>query len=149
MSPPSQDAAIELGRAGTPGRRARASSSPRRWLSPTKLAYLIGPLALAVVLVLTRFGYVARVSPWVWVGLFVGIAVVNWAADRFYDAHPGALSRDLRVISQAASVTVAIYLTGWGPVLWPAYFFIALENLARAGSRVWRTMVLCSFVGMG
>ena len=45
-------------------------------------------------------------------------------------------------------MTVAIYLTGWGPVLSAAYFFIALENLARAGSRVWRTMVLCILVGM-
>ena len=148
MPPPSQDDAIGPGRADTPEPRVRASSTPRRWLNPTKLAYLIGPVALAVVLVLIRFGYVDRVSPWVWVGLFVAIAIVNWAADRFYNAYPGALSRDLRVISQVASVTVAIYLTGWGPVLWAAYIFIALENLARAGSRVWRTMVLCSLVGM-
>jgi diguanylate cyclase (GGDEF)-like protein/PAS domain S-box-containing protein len=148
MPLPSQDGVSEHGRADTSGPRVRASPTQRRWLNPTKLAYLIGPVALAVVLVLIRFGYVARLSPWVWVGLFVTIAVVNGAADRFYDAHPSALSRDLRVISQVASVTVAIYLTGWGPVLWPAYFFIALENLGRMGSRVWRTMVLCSLIGM-
>ena len=47
-----------------------------------------------------------------------------------------------------AAVTVAIYLTGWGPVLWAAYIFVALENMARAGSRVWRTTVVCSIVGM-
>ncbi len=147
MPPPSRDA-IGPGRADTPDGRVRTPSSPRRRLNPTKLAYLIGPVALAVVLLLIRFGYVARVSPWVWVGLFMAIAIVNQGIDRFYVAHPSALSRDLRVISQVASVTVAIYLTGWGPVLWAAYFFIALENLARAGSRVWRTMVLCILVGM-
>ena len=45
-------------------------------------------------------------------------------------------------------MTAVIYLTGWGPVLWGAYAFIALENVARGGSRVWRTTALWSLVGM-
>ena len=149
MPPASRDARIEPGRVDAPEPPVRASPSAHRRLNPTKLAYLIGPVAFAVVLLLMRLGYAARVSPWLWLGVFVAIIVVNKVADRFYGTHPSMLSLDLRVISQVASVTVAIYLTGWGPVLWAAYAFIALENLARAGSRVWRTTLLCSLVGMG
>jgi diguanylate cyclase (GGDEF)-like protein/PAS domain S-box-containing protein len=126
----------------------RAPSPARRWLSPTELAYLIGPVAFAVVLLLMRFGYVTQVRWWVWLSVFVAIAVVNAAADRYYAVRPSRLSLNLRVVSQVVSVTVAIYLTGWGPVLWAAYIFIALENMARVGSRVWRSAVLSSLVGM-
>ena len=51
---------------------------------------------------------------------------------------PAGCHLNLRVVSQVAAVTLAIYLTGWGPVLWAAYIFIALENMARVGSRVWK-----------
>ncbi len=95
-----------------------------------------------------RFGYVARVSRWVWLGLFVAIAIVNAAVDHYYTVRPSRLSLNLRVASQVDRGDLAIYLTGWGPVLWAAYIFVALENLARAGSRVWRTTVLCSLIGM-
>ncbi len=138
--------------AGGPLRAHERESSPRvesrRRLNPTKLAYLIGPAAFVVIMLLMRFGYAARISPWVWVGVFVAIPLVNVVADRFYGARPSRLSLNLRVISQVAAVTTAIYLTGWGPVLWAAYVIIALENLARVGSRVWRTTAVCSLVGM-
>ncbi len=148
MALASEDAASESARASVVEPPVRSSWVARRRLNPNKLAYLIGPVAFAVILLVMRFGYAARVS-WVsWLGLFIAIAVVNAAADRFYIAHPSRLSLDLRVISQVASVTAAIYLTGWGPVLWAAYAFIALENLAWAGSRVWRTTALCSLIGM-
>ena len=49
---------------------------------------------------------------------------------------------------QVAAVTVASYLTGWGPVLWAAYAFVALENLARVGSVSSQPIVLCSLLGM-
>ena len=47
-----------------------ASSRARQWLHPTKLGYLIGPVAFAIILLLMRFGYVARAKWWVWLGLF-------------------------------------------------------------------------------
>ena len=119
-----------------------------RRLQPTKLAYLIGPAAFVVIMLLMRFGYAARVSPWVWVGVFVAIPLVNVVADRFYSARPSGLSLHVRVASQVAAVTTAIYLTGWGPVLWAAYAFMALENVATGGSRVWRTTAVWSLVGM-
>ena len=49
--------------------------------------------------------------------------------------YPNGLTLNLRVVSQVAAVTVVIYLTGWGPVLWGAYAFIVLESVARSGSR--------------
>ena len=95
-----------------------------------------------------RFGYVARVHWWVWLTVFVTIVVVNCRSTASTGRGPNTFTLDLRVISQVAAVTVAIYLTGWGPVLWAAYIFIALENMARVGSRVWRAMVVWSLVGM-
>jgi diguanylate cyclase (GGDEF)-like protein/PAS domain S-box-containing protein len=148
MALASQDAASTSAGADGPELPVRAPSTARRKLNPTRLGYLIGPVAFAVILLLMRFGYVARVHWWVWLALLIGIAIVNAAADRYYTVHPGRMSLNLRVASQVTAVTLAIYLTGWGPVLWAAYIFVALENLARAGSRVWRTTVLCSLIGM-
>src|ERR1700685_4187462 len=115
MTLASRDAASEPVRAwaGTP---IAVSLTARRRLNPTKLAYLIGPVAFGVILLLMRFGYAARVSPWVWVAVFIAIPVANVVADRFYAARPGRLSLDVRVVSQVVAVTVVIYLTGWGPV---------------------------------
>ena len=141
-------ARAEPARADGPEPPAPAPSTARRRLNPTKLAYLIGPVAFAVVLVLMRFGYVTRVPWWVWLTVFAAIAFVNAVVDRIYHTHPGRFTLNLRVVSQVAAVTVAIYLTGWGPVLWAAYVFIALENMARAGSRSGGTTVLWSLIGM-
>jgi PAS domain S-box-containing protein len=135
-------------RADGPEPPVRGSSTARRRLNPTKLAYLIAPVAFAVILLLMRFGYVAREHWWVWLSVFVAIVVVNLQVDRLYRARPNWVTLNLRVASQVVAVTVTIYLTGWGPVLWAAYLFIALENMARAGSRVWRSAVICSIIGM-
>jgi len=43
---------------------------------------------------------------------------------------------------------MVIYLTGWGPVLSGAFAFLALENVARGGSRVWRITAFWSLVGI-
>src|ERR1700734_1841753 len=133
---------------GRPEPPLRASSSERRRLTLTKLPYLVGPVAFALVVVLMRFGYVAHVRWWVWLTVLIGVTVINVAVDRVYQAHPNRFTLDFRVICQVAAVTLVINLTGWGPVLWAAYIFIALENIARAGSRVWRATVLWSLVGM-
>ena len=112
------------------------------------MAYLIGPVAFLVILLLMRVGYTARESAWTWLGVFAAIVILNLIADHFYEERPNTVTLNLRVMSQVAAVTAVIYLTGWGPVLWGAYAFIALENVARGGSRVWRTTALWSLVGM-
>ena len=130
------------------GLPARVGLAGRRRLGPRKLAYLIGPVAFLVILLLMRVGYTARESAWTWLGVFAAIVALNLIADHYYEVRPGTVTLNLRVMIQVAAVTAVIYLTGWGPVLWGAYAFIALENVARGGSRVWRTTALWSLVGM-
>jgi diguanylate cyclase (GGDEF)-like protein/PAS domain S-box-containing protein len=100
-------------------------------------------------LLLMRFGEVAKESEWLWVGIFVAIPVINVVADHVYDASPTRFRLHLRVASQSAAVTTVIYLSGWGPVLCGAYTFLALENVARCGSRVWRITALWALLGIG
>jgi diguanylate cyclase (GGDEF)-like protein/PAS domain S-box-containing protein len=113
------------------------------------LAYLMGPAALGALLLLMRFGEAARESAWLWLAIFIVIPLVSVGADRLYDATPTQARLHLRIAVQAAAVTVVIYLSGWGPVLWGAYAFLALENVSRSGSRVWRITALWSLVGIG
>src|SRR3984957_18413324 len=76
-----------LARPAGPDPPAPPPTAPR-WLNPTKLAYLIGPVAFAVVLVLMRFDYVERVRWWERLTVFAAIAFVNAVVDRIYDAYP-------------------------------------------------------------
>ena len=148
MALPVHDGAIEFDRTDPVGSNVRAVSATGRRLDPTKLAYLIGPAAFLVLLLLMQLRYAERQSLWVWLGVFIAIFAVNFVVDQIYDDRPSWLTLNLRVVSQVAAVTVVIYLTGWGPVLWGAYAFIALENVARGGSRVWRTTAAWSLAGM-
>ncbi len=117
-------------------------------VDPAKLAYLMGPLAFLALLVLMHFDYVEQVSPWVWLVVFVAIPTFNLIADQTYDRNINPVTLSLRVAVQVAAVTAVIYLTGWGPVLWGAYAFIALEVIAKCGSRAWASVMLWSLIGM-
>ncbi len=137
---PQADEEVEVDQ--RPGHRARFRTDP------AVIAYLMGPLALLALLVLMHFGYVVRISPWVWCIVFVAIPTCNLIVDRRYDRHITPATLNLRVAVQVAAVTVVIYLTGWGPVLWGAYAFIALEVIAKCGSRAWTSVVVWSLYGM-
>lgn len=144
---------IEAGRRQPPEARPPGYSSRRRTLvavklNPTYLAYLIGPVALVVILLLVHLGYVAREPVWLWVLVFAVVPLTSFAVDRLYVADPKRWTLNVRVGVQAAGVTAVIYLTGWGPVLWGAFAFLALENVSTGGSRVWRTTALWSLAGM-
>ncbi|MGD0881280.1 MAG: EAL domain-containing protein [Acidimicrobiales bacterium] len=121
----------------------------RKHLNPTSLGYLIGPIAFVAVLLLMRFHYVVHESAWIWLGVFIAIPVTNLAADHLHSTHPSPLSFHVQLVIKIASVTAAIYLTGWGPVLWGAYAFVALEVIAQSGSWAWRPVALWSLVAMG
>ena len=148
MALPARDGVIESGPVDPVASHLHVPPGARRWLDPTKLAYLIGPAAFLVILLLRQLGYTERQSVWVWLGIFIAIFAANRVVDRIYVARPSRLTLNLRVVSQVAAVTAVIYLTGWGPVFWGAYAFIALENVARGGSRVWRTTAAWSLAGM-
>jgi diguanylate cyclase (GGDEF)-like protein/PAS domain S-box-containing protein len=117
-------------------------------LDPKVLAYLMGPAALVAILVLMHFGDVAREPIWLWIAVFLAVPASNLACDRFYRRNPSAGRLHVRIGVQAAAVTTVIYMSGWGPVLTGAFAFLALENVAIGGSRVWRVTACWSLVGI-
>ncbi len=123
-------------------------SATRRLLSPRRLSYLMGPAALVAILVLRQFSLLAREPVWLWLTLFAVIPAISVAVDTLYQRHPIGLLLQARVAWHAAAVTIVIYLTGWGPVMVSAFAFVALENLARHGSRTWRVTATWSLVGI-
>jgi diguanylate cyclase (GGDEF)-like protein/PAS domain S-box-containing protein len=108
----------------------------------------MGPAALVALLVLMRYHDVAQEPVWLWVAVFMVVPLMSLVVDRLYAFRPGRLTLHVRVATQAAAVTLVIYLSGWGPVLVGAYAFLALENVSHGGSRVWRVTALWSLVGI-
>ena len=100
MALASHDAGNASTRADGPEPPVRKPSKARRRLNPTKLAYLIAPGAFAVVFVLMRYGYVARVHWWVWLIIFTTIVVANLQMDAIYRARPNRLTLNVRVALQ-------------------------------------------------
>ena len=132
---------------GNPSPANEAQPSRSR-MTPAYLAYLMGPAALVAILLLMRFGVVAREPTWLWVAVFIAIPLSSLMGDLLYSRHPTRLCLSARVAIQVAAVTVVIYLSGWGPVLSGAFAFLALENVAHGGSRVWRTTAIWSLLGI-
>ena len=130
---------------GDPG-PARRGHLPR--LSPSALAYLMGPIAFVVILFLMKFHVVARESKWLWLAVFIVSPLVTLVCNRLYLLAPTPRRLHLRIAASAATVTMVIYLTGWGPVLVLAFAFLVLENIAVGGSRVCGTTASWSLVGI-
>jgi diguanylate cyclase (GGDEF)-like protein/PAS domain S-box-containing protein len=129
-----------------------AGGRVRRWqlpiLSPSVLAYLIGPIAFVIIVFLMKFNVLARESIWLWLAVFIASPLVSFACNRLYLLAPTPRRLHVRIAASAASVTVVIYLTGWGSALVLAFAFLVLENIAAGGSRVWRTTAWWSIVGI-
>jgi PAS domain S-box-containing protein len=117
-------------------------------LSPSALAYLIGPIALVIIIFLMKFNVLARESIWLWLAVFIASPLVSFVCNRVYLRAPTPSHLHIRIAASAASVTMVIYLTGWGPVLVLAFAFLVLENIAVGGSEVWRTTAWWSIVGI-
>ena len=92
--------------------RPTAESAPRArrrrrrrpgGISASLLGYLMGPAALALILVLRAYGLVADEPTWLWIAVFVVVPTTSVLADlayrqrpstaRLHDAHRGALRR--------------------------------------------------------
>jgi diguanylate cyclase (GGDEF)-like protein/PAS domain S-box-containing protein len=117
-------------------------------MNPNTLSYLIGPIAFLAILTLMRFDFIVHSSAWIWLAIFIAIPVSNLLVDRAYATRPSHLTFHLRIVVQVASVSGVIYLTGWGPVLWGAFAFVALADIANEGSWVWRPVAMWSFLGI-
>ena len=112
------------------------------------LGYLIGPLAFVLILLLMHFGLVVRQPAWLWIAVFVLVPTTSLVVDHLCRRRPSGAWVNVRVAQNAAAVTIVIYLTGWGPVLVLAFAFVALENISRDGSRLWRVTALWSLLGI-
>ena len=118
-------------------------------IGPTYLAYLMGPVALVAILALMHFGAIVREPAWIWICVFIAVPLSSLVADVLSRAHPSTGAIHLRVAVHAATVGAVIYLTGWGPVLWGAFAFIALENISNDGSRTWKIAAFWSLIAIG
>ena len=126
----------------------RPPSVTRAMIDPALLGYLMGPLAFLAILALMHVGAIVREPVWLWLGVFIAVPVSNFAVDRLYERRRDSLSLNVRVAVQVVAVAAVIFLTGWGPVLWGAYAFIALEVIAKCGSRAWLSVTVWCLVGM-
>jgi diguanylate cyclase (GGDEF)-like protein/PAS domain S-box-containing protein len=131
-----------------PAEDVGAASGRLPKLSATALAYLMGPIAFVVIIFLMRFNVLARESLWLWLGVFIATPLASFVCNRLYSLAPTPRRFQIRTAASAASVTMVIYLTGWGSVLVLTFAFLVLENIAVGGSRVWRTTASWSLVGI-
>jgi diguanylate cyclase (GGDEF)-like protein len=113
-----------------------------RSLSPTVLGYVVGPVALAILLVFRHYGLIARLPVWAYLLALLGSAALSLVVEPWHRAPTGSLKVYARIFVHLAAVTVVIYMTGWGPALVMAYAFVALEEIERSGAAMWRPVMV-------
>ncbi len=116
--------------------------------SPVVIAYAAGPVALVVVAVFRHFGLVARLPLWSYVAVVGTTAVLSMAVERWSEEPAGSIKLHARLGLHILAVTVAIYMSGWGPVLGMAYAFVALEELQQCGAAMWRAVMCWSLLSI-
>ncbi len=124
----------------------RSGGAPKS-LAPAVLAYAVGPMALATLLIFRHFGLVAQAPVWAYVTALVGSGVVSHIVEKWRDSRPGSLRLHARVVVHVAAVTSVIYLSGWGPALGMAYTFSALADMEQSGAKAWRAAMGWSLFG--
>jgi hypothetical protein len=116
-------------------------------LSPSFLAYVVGPIAFVLLLVLRHFGLVAKVPVWAYAGAIGGAQISGRLVERWPDAPPGSVRLHVRVVVHVAAVTSVVYLSGWGPALGMAFAFSAFADIQQSGAAAWRAALGWSLVG--
>jgi len=132
---------------GRTGRRTDERRA-RMVLTPRVFSYLVGPMALGIILLLRHYGAVATEPPWAWVAVFVAVPVGSVAIELLVRRHPTAFWQHVQVAGNAAAVTVVIYMTGWGPCLVGMYLFIALVSVSAEGADAWRRVAAWTIAGV-
>lgn len=94
-----------------------------------------GAAAVLIVWLLGRWGVVDRRPLLVWAVAGAATGLVVAATDALQGRHPSRRTMHGRVATDALSVTVWVYLLGWGPALALGYAFAVLPNAFRFGSR--------------
>ena len=103
---------------------------------------MVGPVALAILLVFRHYGLIARLPVWAYLLALLGSAALSVVVEPWYRAQAGSPKVYARIFVHLAAVTVVIYMTGWGPALVMAYSFVALEEIERSGAAMWRPVML-------
>ncbi len=123
-------------------------SADGRSLSPVLLAYVVGPVALGILMVFRHFGLVARLPVWSYLAVIVGAGILSVLVEPWHYAPAGSLRLHVRLGIHVTTVTLVIYMSGWGPALGMAYAFVALEELQQWGARLWRPVMCWSMLNI-
>ncbi|HTD50396.1 MAG TPA: diguanylate cyclase, partial [Acidimicrobiia bacterium] len=126
---------------------AAAATAPSGGLSPALLAYAVGPIALALLLLLRHFGLVSKASGWMYAAVILGPQALSQLLECWKDAAPTSWRLHVRVAVHVAAVTSVIYLSGWGPALGMAYAFSAFADLQQSGASAWPAALGWSLAG--
>ena len=109
-----------------------------RSLSPSFVAYAVGPVAFVLLVVCQRLSLVADAPAWAYGAAIAFAQVSGRLVERWPDAPRGTARLHARVAIHVTAVTLVIYMSGWGPALGMAYAFSALVDLQRSGAGAWR-----------
>jgi diguanylate cyclase (GGDEF)-like protein/PAS domain S-box-containing protein len=105
----------------------------RRRLTARKLLPIVisaGAVALA-----SAEGWVANEPLLALVGAVVGASVLSELAAATFPPGGSAVTRHLAIAIPLVGVTVAMYLTGWGPVLGVGYLYAVVDSFRKHGSQ--------------
>jgi diguanylate cyclase (GGDEF)-like protein len=117
-------------------------------LSPLVLSYVVGPLALVVLLVFRHFGLIARLPVWAYLAAILGSGLLSVIVEPWHSAPAGSFRLHARLVIHVLAVTTVIYMSGWGPALGMAYAFVALQELQAWGSGMWRAVMCWSLANI-
>jgi diguanylate cyclase (GGDEF)-like protein/PAS domain S-box-containing protein len=116
--------------------------------NPRLIGFAMSPVAFLLLSVLRHYGLVAHTALWFYALVFLGSPLLSLFTDRVTEGRNGALYVNLRVLSHVLSVTVVIYMSGWGPEVVAAYGFVVVDNLSRSGARAWKIVSLWTVLGV-
>jgi diguanylate cyclase (GGDEF)-like protein len=114
---------------------------PATSLSPLVLAYVVGPMALGLLIVFRHFGLVAHLPVWAYLAAIGGSALASMLVEPWHSQPAGSVKLHVRMAIHVLAVTAVIYMTGWGPALGMAYAFVALQELQTWGAFLWRPVM--------
>ncbi len=140
------DAELTAGAGRDPRLADPAAGSAPVGISPSLLAYGVGPVALVMLLLLRACGLVSAVPAWAYIVAIVGAQISGRIVER-WDAPRGSWRLHVRVATHVAAVTSVIYLSGWGPALGMAFAFSAFADLQQSGAAAWRAALGWSLTG--
>ena len=125
------------------------SNREQVWLG--RVANVVVPTILTALAfaVLSRWGLVGDLPLWVLVVLLAASGAAGELTNGLIQPDSSALELHVGLAVMFLGVTAIIYAIGWGPTLSIGYVFVLARALDAAGSRVWRTALLWTVVGIG